>query len=66
MKIRLNKTMVAVATSALLLVSVPVAGITAAANATAKPTYTIGYQGPLSGGNAQLGLNMEYGVQLAI
>jgi branched-chain amino acid transport system substrate-binding protein len=66
MNIRLNKTMVALASSALLLVSVPVAGITAAANATAKPTYTIGYQGPLSGGNAQLGLNMEYGVQLAI
>lgn len=65
MNIRLNKTMVAVASSALLLVSVPVAGI-ASANAAAKPTYTIGYQGPLSGGNAQLGLNMEYGVQLAI
>lgn len=31
-----------------------------------KPTYTIGYQGPLSGDYAVLGLNMERGVQLAI
>lgn len=30
------------------------------------PTYTIAYEGPLSGGNAQLGLNMKFGVQLAI
>lgn len=29
-------------------------------------TYTIAYQGPLSGGNAQLGLNMKFAVQLAI
>jgi len=40
----------------------------ASANATshAKPTYTIAYEGPLSGGNAQLGLNMAYAVQVAI
>ncbi|HUY29535.1 MAG TPA: branched-chain amino acid ABC transporter substrate-binding protein [Acidimicrobiales bacterium] len=31
-----------------------------------KPTYTIAYEGPLSGGNAQLGLNMKFAVQLAI
>jgi branched-chain amino acid transport system substrate-binding protein len=30
------------------------------------PTYTIAYEGPLSGGNAQLGLNMKFAVQLAI
>src|SRR5579884_2881128 len=29
-------------------------------------TYTIAYEGPLSGGNAQLSLNMMYAVQLAI
>jgi branched-chain amino acid transport system substrate-binding protein len=29
-------------------------------------TYTIAYQGPLSGDNAQLGINMDNGVQLAI
>ncbi len=34
--------------------------------AASKPTYTIAYEGPLSGGNAQLGLNMEYSVQLAV
>jgi branched-chain amino acid transport system substrate-binding protein len=34
--------------------------------ATAKPVFDIAYEGPLSGGNAQLGLNMEYSVELAI
>jgi branched-chain amino acid transport system substrate-binding protein len=29
-------------------------------------TFTIGYQGPLSGGNAALGINMNNGVKLAI
>lgn len=29
-------------------------------------TYTIAYQGPLSGGNAQLGLNMAFAVKLAV
>jgi branched-chain amino acid transport system substrate-binding protein len=29
-------------------------------------TYTIAYEGPLSGGNQQLGLNMEFAVELAI
>lgn len=32
----------------------------------AKKTYTVAYQGPLSGDNAQLGINMDNGVQLAI
>lgn len=31
-----------------------------------KPTYTIAYEGPLSGGDQQLGLNMKFAVQLAI
>jgi branched-chain amino acid transport system substrate-binding protein len=30
------------------------------------PTYTIAYEGPLSGGDAQLGLNMKYAVELAV
>lgn len=38
----------------------------AAASGGAKPTFTIAYQGPLSGGNAQLGLNMKFAVELAI
>jgi branched-chain amino acid transport system substrate-binding protein len=66
MKFRLNKTVAAVASSALLLMAVPAVGIASASGASAKPTYTIGYEGPLSGGNQQLGLNMVFGVQLAI
>ena len=31
-----------------------------------KPTYTIAYQGPLSGDNAQLGINEDNSVKLAI
>jgi branched-chain amino acid transport system substrate-binding protein len=31
-----------------------------------KKTYTLAYQGPLSGDNAQLGINMDNGVQLAV
>jgi branched-chain amino acid transport system substrate-binding protein len=31
-----------------------------------KPVFTIGYEGPLSGGNQQLGLNQKYAVELAI
>lgn len=35
-------------------------------NSSGGNTFTIGYQGPLSGGNAQLGLNMKFAVELAI
>ena len=66
MKLRLNKTVAAVASSALLLMAVPAVGIASASGASAKPSFTIGYEGPLTGGNAQLGLNMIFGVQLAI
>ena len=51
MKPRLNKTVAAVASSALLLMAVPAVGIASTSGAAAKPTYVIGYQGPLSGGN---------------
>jgi branched-chain amino acid transport system substrate-binding protein len=69
MKLRLNKTVAVVASSALLLLAVPAVGIASATNAAAakpKPTYIIGYEGPLSGGNLQLGLNMVFSVELAI
>jgi len=66
MKFRLNKTVAAVSSSALLLMAVPAVGIASASSASTKPTFVIGYEGPLSGSNAQLGLNMVYGVQLAI
>jgi branched-chain amino acid transport system substrate-binding protein len=66
MKFRLNKTVAAVSSSALLLMAVPAVGVATASSAAAKPTFVIGYEGPLSGGNAQLGINMEWGVKLAI
>ena len=31
-----------------------------------KKSYTLAYQGPLSGDNAQLGINMDNGVRLAV
>jgi branched-chain amino acid transport system substrate-binding protein len=66
MKLRLNKTVAAVASGALLLLAVPAVGIASTSGATSKPTYVIGYEGPLSGGNLQLGLNMVFSVELAI
>ena len=66
MKFRLNKTVAAVSSSALLLMAVPAIGLASASGAASKPTFTIGYEGPLSGGNAQLGINMKWGVELAI
>jgi branched-chain amino acid transport system substrate-binding protein len=33
---------------------------------TAGKTYDIGFEGPLSGANAQLGINEEYGAELAV
>jgi branched-chain amino acid transport system substrate-binding protein len=35
-------------------------------SAAAGKTYDIGFQGPLSGANAQLGINEEYGAELAV
>jgi branched-chain amino acid transport system substrate-binding protein len=46
--------------------ALPAVGFTSAASAASKPTYTIGYEGPLSGGYQQLGLNMVFAVQLAV
>ncbi len=66
MKLRLSKTVAGVASSALLLMTVPAIGLASASGAAAKPTFTIGYEGPLTGSNAQLGLNMVFAVQLAI
>jgi branched-chain amino acid transport system substrate-binding protein len=66
MKLRLNKTVAAVASGALLLMVVPAVGLASTAGAKSKPSYTIGYEGPLSGANVQLGLNMVFGVELAI
>jgi branched-chain amino acid transport system substrate-binding protein len=50
--------------------AVALAGFSTAASASAaphaKPVFKIAYEGPLTGGVAQLGLNMLYGVRLAI
>ena len=41
-------------------------GGTTGGNSGGEKTFTIAYQGPLSGGNSQLGINMVGGVKLAI
>lgn len=52
--------------------AIVLSGLSGAAFATTKhaaatmPTYTIAFEGPLSGGNAQLGLNVKYAVEYAI
>ena len=66
MKLRLNKTVAAVASSALLLMAVPAVGIASASGAASKPTYTIAFQGILSGGSSALGINELNGVKLAV
>ena len=59
------------ATVPILAVGIALTGFAGAASANArphvtKPVFTIAYEGPLSGGVAQLGLNMDYAVRLAI
>lgn len=66
---RIVRSVVPLLAGALALTAAGVAGAstkTAHVVSHAKPTYTIAYEGPLSGGNAQLGLNMKFAVQLAI
>jgi len=56
-----------VAAAAVALSGVGSAQVASASTARASaPSYTIAYEGPLSGGNAQLGLNMKFAVQLAV
>ena len=62
---RLSKAAVAATAAALSAVWLGTVAVPASASTT-KPTYIIAYEGPLSGGNAQLGLNMKYSVVLAI
>lgn len=65
---RLFTTAITLALGALALAACGSKATTASSSGggSGKPTYTIAYQGPLSGGNAQLGLNMKYAVQLAV
>lgn len=66
MKLRFNNTVAAVASSALLLMAVPAVGIATASQAASKPVLVIGYQGPMTGGNAVYGTDEEPGVAVAI
>jgi len=50
----------------LLVVGIAALGLQGIASGAGTSTYTVAYEGPLSGGNAQLGLNMKYAVQLAV
>src|ERR1700733_12895389 len=54
-----------VATAALALAACSSSPSTPKASSSSK-TYTIAYEGPLSGGNSQLGLFQKFAVQLAI
>jgi branched-chain amino acid transport system substrate-binding protein len=68
MKLRLNKTVAAMAAGSLLLLVVPAVGLASSSGAAskAKPTYVIGYEGPMSGGGQQYGLDERFGVVVAI
>ena len=54
-----------VATAALALAACSSSPSSTPRTSSAK-TYTIAYEGPLSGGNSQLGLYQKFAVQLAI
>jgi branched-chain amino acid transport system substrate-binding protein len=67
MKLRLNKAVVVTSVGALLAAGVPLAGLAStSAAASAKPTYTIGVEGPFSGSDANYGDYIYGGVELAI
>ena len=67
MRQSLIKVVVPLVAGALVLASLSGAAFANAKHqATAKPTFDLAYEGPLSGGNAQLGLNMAYAVQYAV
>ena len=46
--------------------AVAACGSKSTSSSSSKPTFSIGFQGPLSGDSSALGLNGEYGVQTAI
>src|ERR1039458_6424255 len=70
MKLGIKRMGVVVATASLALSGVAAAAAAGRSGAAKKPvhlkTYEIGYQGPLSGGNAATGLYEKYGAQLAV
>jgi len=67
MRQSLIKAAVPLVVGALVLASLSGAAFANAKHqATTTPTYALAYEGPLSGGNAQLGLNMAYAVEYAV
>lgn len=69
--INTRRTLAAVAVGSCALLAVSACGSSKSSSgsggaAASGKTYTIAYEGPLSGGNQQLGLNMEFAVQLAV
>ncbi|MGO9965423.1 MAG: branched-chain amino acid ABC transporter substrate-binding protein [Acidimicrobiales bacterium] len=67
MRQSLIKAAVPLVAGALVLASLSGAAFANAKHqATTTPTYAIAYEGPLSGGDVQLGLNMKYSVEYAI
>ena len=66
MKNRLNKTVVAAASGAMLLMALPIVSMTSVSGAAMTPTYTIGVEGPFTGPDSFLGNPVYGGVELAI
>jgi branched-chain amino acid transport system substrate-binding protein len=67
MKLGMKRFGVAAATSVMVVSGVAVVASGSASAGTKKlPTYEIGFEGPLSGGNAATGLYEKYGAQLAV
>jgi branched-chain amino acid transport system substrate-binding protein len=66
MKLKTTKVGAILAAGALALSGVTVAASTVAGAAGKVPTYTIAFQGILSGGSAALGINEDNGVKLAV
>lgn len=65
MKLRLNKTVAVAASGAMALLAVPLAS-SATSGASSKPTYIIGYQGPLTGSDASYGDYQYAGLEFAV
>ena len=66
MRLGVKRIAVAAATSVMVVSTVAVVASGSASAATKLPTYEIGFEGPLSGGNAATGLYEKYGAQLAV
>jgi branched-chain amino acid transport system substrate-binding protein len=67
MKLRLTKIGAVAAASIMALSGLAIVAGSATANASAKlPTYEVGFEGPLSGGNAATGIYEKFGAQLAV